>query len=457
MNGSHLLLLSIAILADLVQAFLQNKAGRSLSPRPRYGDNTTEAATKLKKLLKYVKDDKQAEMNNTESRLGYQHLDQLRRFIKDHKPAKDDKIAQQGYQHSILQYATSMAIETFLGNQSVRLMPDTGSFDVLVSSVLCTKCKSKKYRVTESSDFSLEVPTKEHTFHFGSGDVQAVQAYDRFDAGPFTVPKMPLWLISSISPSLYEAFGSTEFDGLLGLGLDRSSAAEQMRVTSFSLCLQPFVSSWFSGGTLRWNGRDEHSFEWSPSVTSMDSFHWQVQAEGVKLGTSHVGAGSIVFDTGTSILAAPKDSAYHLEKALPEVPANCSLEGIPSLTMKLTDGQLLTLSPSAYVIKLGGNTDVFDTMAKEGTIVWRKPKTDESKCAPMFQITQSGHWILGMPFFREYAVHFDRIQMSMSFAKNKGGTCGPGSSFALRKPDVNHVGVVEVDSSVLAKALERRL
>jgi len=230
MNGSNLLLL--AILSDLVQAFLHNKAGRSLSPRPRYGDNTTEAATKLKKLLKYVKDDKQAEMNNT--RLGYQHLDQLRRFIKDHNPAKDEKEteknnAQQGYQHSILQYATSMAIETFLGNQSLRLMPDTGSFDVLVSSVLCTKCKSKKYRVTESPDFSLESPTKEHTFHFGSGDVEAVQAYDRFDAGPFTVAKMPLWLISSISPSLYEAFGSTEFDGLLGLGLSRSSAAEQMR------------------------------------------------------------------------------------------------------------------------------------------------------------------------------------------------------------------------------------
>lgn len=370
-----------------------------------------------------------------------------------------------GYQHPILQYATSLVIQTSLGNQTLGLMPDTGSFDVLVSSVLCEKCKSKRYRATESPNFKLGSPMKTNTFHFGTGDVTAVRAYDRFSAGPFTVPKMPLWLISEISPSLYEAFATTEFDGLMGLGLSRSSVAEEMGVQSFSLCLQTFVSAWWSGGHLHWNGRDESNFQWSQSVQSKDDFHWQLQPSRVQLGAQQLCSSSCsaVLDSGTSILAAPSSVAARLQTALPVVPANCSMEKLPSLKIQLTDGQTLLLPPSAYVIKLHGNTDVFDSMARDGTIVWRKPEplkgnaTESQRCAPMFQITKSGHWILGMPFFREYAVHFNRIQQSMSFAENKGGQCGPGSSLTGREPTANLPGVVEVDSSDLAKALERRL
>lgn len=369
-----------------------------------------------------------------------------------------------GYEHPILQYATSVVIQASLGNQTLALMPDTGSFDVLISSVLCEKCRSKRYRATESKTFKFESPMKTNTFHFGTGDVTALQAYDDFTAGPFFVPQMPVWLISGITPGLYAAFGTPEFDGLLGLGLSRSSAAEEMGIRSFSVCLQTFVSSWFSGGFLHWNGRDEHNFQWSTPMRSVDDFHWQLEPRQIKLGTHQVcnGPCSAVLDSGTSILAAPSSSALHLKRSLPEVPSNCSLEGLPSLVMQLTDGRELILSPASYVMKLQGNYDVFDSLASSGKIVWRRPAANSSNstrsrtCVPMFQITSSGHWILGMPFIREYAVHFDRDAKTMSFATNKGGMCGSGSSFSAKKPNGNPSGIVEVDSTDLFQALKRR-
>lgn len=369
------------------------------------------------------------------------------------------KLGFEAYQHPIIQYATSMVIQTSLGNQTLRLVPDTGSFDLLISSVLCEKCKSKKYRATESKSFHIATPLKQNTFHFGTGDLTALRAYDSFAAGPFEVAKMPLWLISSISPGLEAAFATPEFDGLLGLGLSRSSAAEEMGVRSYTFCLQTFVSSWFSGGFLHWNGRDDHNFQWSEAIHSMDSFHWQLEPREVKLGTHELcnGRCSAVLDSGTSILAAPNSAALRLERSLPEVPGNCSLEGLPSLTMRLSGGRDVVFPPSAYVMKLDGNYTVFDSLALDGAIVWRRPQDGSSRpCAPMFQITRSGHWILGLPFFRQYAVHFDRREKAMRFATNKGGTCGPGSSFSARKHAANPQGAVEVDSTQLFQALKRR-
>eukprot|EP00746_Dinoflagellata_sp_MGD_P020458 gnl/MRDRNA2_/MRDRNA2_147703_c0_seq1.p1 gnl/MRDRNA2_/MRDRNA2_147703_c0~~gnl/MRDRNA2_/MRDRNA2_147703_c0_seq1.p1 ORF type:complete len:404 (-),score=47.44 gnl/MRDRNA2_/MRDRNA2_147703_c0_seq1:44-1255(-) len=369
----------------------------------------------------------------------------------------------EAYQHPILQYATSVVVQASLGNQTLGLMPDTGSFDVLISSVLCEKCSSKKYRTTESKNFRISSPLQKSTFHFGPGDVTALRAYDSFVAGPFEVAKMPLWLISGISPGLYEAFATPEFDGLLGLGLSRSSAAEEMGVQSYSFCLQTFVSSWFSSGFLHWNGRDNLNFLWSEPIQSTDDFHWQLAPREVTLGTEDFcnGRCSAVLDSGTSILAAPSSVAVRLERSLPEVPANCSLEGLPSLTMQLTGGRKIIFPPSAYVMKLHGNYREFDSLALDGSIVWRRPKTNSTSseaCAPIFQITRSGHWILGLPFFRQYAVHFDRREKAMSFATNTGGTCGSGSSLSVHKHQGAHsaLGVVAVDAADLSKALKRR-
>jgi hypothetical protein len=359
-----------------------------------------------------------------------------------------------------------LVVQASLGNQTLGLMPDTGSFDVLISSVLCEKCRSKKYRATESKAFHFSSPLKKSTFHFGPGDVTALRAYDSFAAGPFEVAKMPLWLISGISPGLYEAFATPEFDGLLGLGLSYSTAAEEMSVKSYSLCLQTFVSSWFSSGFLHWNGRDDHNFRWSDPIHSTDDFHWQLDLREVTFSNQSLslcsGQCTAVLDSGTSIIAAPSSSAFSLEMSLPEVPANCSLDGLPTLVLQLTGGRELMLPPSAYVVKLGGNHEAFESLAQNGTIVWRRPKTNGTNatsskaCAPMFQITRSGHWILGLPFFRQYAVDFDRREKSMSFATNTGGTCGPSTSLAVHRHKSNPYGVVEVDATDLSKALKRR-
>lgn len=450
--------LSLVVAPHLVRTLLHHEAGKALLIKPSSEKVLHQNETRTNNTV--VKSQKLENKTRTNNTVEHSNKTRVNNTIENSKTRVNNTMM--AYRHPILQYATSVVVQASLGQQTLGLIPDTGSFDVLVSSVLCEKCKSKKYRVTESSSFKLASPMKQTTFHFGPGDVTALQAYDRFEAGPFTISKMPVWLISQISPSLYPSFQSTEFDGLMGLGLSRSAVAEEMGVKSYTLCLQTFVSSWWSSGFLHWNGRDDHSFQWGPSIRSWDTFHWQVRASQIEFGDTWICSGcTAVLDSGTSILAVPTYEALRLEKNLPEVPANCSLEGLPSLKMQLTGGQSLTLPPAAYVMKLHGDTEVFDGLEKDGAIVWRRPKsntTGSQQCAPMFQITKSGHWILGMPFFREYAAHFDRRKKSMSFAKNKGGKCGPGSSFsAHHAPQAYASGVVEVESSDLAKALERRL
>jgi hypothetical protein len=345
-------------------------------------------------------------------------------------------------------------------------MPDTGSFDVLVTSVLCKECGGRPYKATQSPDFHLKSPVKSKTFHFGSGDLQALRAFDRFQAGPFDVKQMPIWLINKLSPELYEAFDSSEMQGLLGLGLSRSVAAENMHINQFSLCLHAFsINSWWNGGVMYWNGRDQ-SLDWSAPLSTNSHFHWQLQAKSVSLGQTELCRSgpecSAIVDSGTSILAVPQKTAFDMQQALPHISDDCDLVGLPVLELSLADGVSLMLPPSAYVMKFKDTSemDKYSHLADAGLIIWRRP-SGSTHCAPVLQVTSSGSWVLGMPLFRAYAVHLDRSAQSISFARNEKGTCKQDSTSVFlrhrtKRADTEFDGAMEISAKAFVASLKRR-
>lgn len=368
------------------------------------------------------------------------------------------------WRHPVVQYATTAIVPVSLGNQTVDLMPDTGSFDVLVASVLCEQCGSITYEATKSPSFHLQSPVKSKTFHFGSGTLEALRAFDHFEAGPYNVKQMPMWLINKLSPELYDAFDSSEMQGVLGLGLSRSVAAQEMGIHQFSLCLHTFnINSWWNGGVMHWNGREE-SLDWSSPLPTNGDFHWQLRTQGIHLGQTKVcGAEcSAIVDSGTSILAVPRQVALRLQQTLPHISNDCDLVGLPDLQVHFAHGASLNLPPSAYVMKFNDMDDLnkFSALADAGLIIWRRP-TGRTLCAPVLQVTSSTSWILGMPLFRAYAVHFDRHAKTISFAKNEGGTCQQDSttSFMRHPRKSRHVeldSAMEIPAAAFIASLQRR-
>lgn len=365
--------------------------------------------------------------------------------------------------HPVVQYATTVVVPVSLGNQTVDLMPDTGSFDVLVTSSLCKECSSK-YKATHSADFHLDSPVQSKTFHFGSGDLEAVHAFDHFEAGPYEVQQMPMWLISKLSPELYDAFDSSEMQGVLGLGLMRSIAAEEMGIHQFSLCLHTFnVNSWWNGGVVHWNGRAE-SLDWSPQLSTTSDFHWKLDTHSVHLGHVEICGSrcSAIVDSGTSILAVPQQKAFLARQALPHISDDCDLVGLPDLQLSFAHGVVINLPPSTYVMKFQDLHDMqkFSNLADAGLIVWRRP-TGSTLCAPVLQVTSSTSWVLGMPLFRAYAVHFDRLTKAISFGKNEGGTCKQdvNTAFMLHPRKRKHIeleSAIEMPATAFIASLQRR-
>lgn len=346
------------------------------------------------------------------------------------------------------------------------LMTDTGSFDLLVTSILCEECGETDYKASQSPDFRLESPVKSKTFHFGSGDLEAMRAFDRFQAGPFDVKQMPMWLISKLSTELYDAFRSSEMQGVLGLGLLRSTAAQEMGINQFSLCLHRFsAKSWWNGGVLHWNSRDE-SLDWSSPIATTSDFHWRLKAQSISLGTTNVCKSesdcSAIVDSGTSILAVPRQTASLLQQALPVIPDDCDIGLLPDLELSLAHGVLLKLPPSAYVMKFKDTHDMgkFSDLADAGLIIWRKP-TWNTLCAPVLQVTSNPSWVLGMPLFRAYAVLLDRRAETVSFARNEDGFCKQDSrsAFLLYRRKSKHMeldSAVEVPAKAFIASLQRR-
>eukprot|EP00408_Alexandrium_pacificum_P019841 CAMPEP_0171198952 /NCGR_PEP_ID=MMETSP0790-20130122/23213_1 /TAXON_ID=2925 /ORGANISM="Alexandrium catenella, Strain OF101" /LENGTH=466 /DNA_ID=CAMNT_0011664283 /DNA_START=58 /DNA_END=1458 /DNA_ORIENTATION=+ len=358
-----------------------------------------------------------------------------------------------------LQYFGDLSI----GDQPLKAIFDTGSFELVVFSAFCPNCGvAGEYNEQSSATFQQGKITKTHAY--GSGSCEAQDGYDTVQVGTVTAEKQAIWVANDCKiPLLSQA----SFNAIAGLGppgqpaftaesqvrqLEQLEARfkdsnekvpeellkakeqavteleaaqskhellDTMGVQTVSTCLGRAPGS---PGYLIWNDKTRAGRPGVQQVPVAGNITWSMRAQELGLASHNGevavvgcenGCGAIV-DTGTSLIAVPgpiyKAVAEQIRQL--DIPMDCSdLSKFPDLVLS-AGGQKLRFPPSAY---LGSYTGRMDADTQQ--FVRTEALGDESMQTPCqlllmdlgaTQKTTLGPMvILGMPFFREYYTTFD--------------------------------------------------
>merc|ERR1719160_1401335 len=343
-----------------------------------------------------------------------------------------------------------------VGGQTLPAIYDTGSFEIIVLSELCTSCTTTVpvYNAELSSTFQPgERLVQKHTF--GSGPVLSKKGLETIRAGPSSSPllatEQPFWQVIDHNIDVWNE--KAKFAAIIGMGhtptVPEMSEEERdphpdtvmlenMGVNEFAICLEK------ANGSPGWivTGPRIPSLTSSPAFTGMNvvgQMHWGVKLSNVGPGgwdPCNPSCGAII-DSGTSLIAASSESLSALGGLIANIKEDCSnLDELPDLTFNL-DGHAFALPPSAYVLKVEHASD-------NSTSIWDhifgSPKVSmETSCVPGFmqidQDTQFGPmWIFGMPFLRQFYTVFDRTNKKM-YAATADASCEPviGGMFTAQR------------------------
>ncbi|CAK0867163.1 unnamed protein product [Prorocentrum cordatum] len=231
-----------------------------------------------------------------------------------------------------------------------------------------------------------------------------------------------------------EPFGSFEFDGVLGLGLEGLAVDPEFSFFGQMFKLHNLTDASFGyflsradgvPSEITFGGHDERrmasALQWAP-VHRPEFGHWQVRIRSVTAGNEtlalcEAGDCVAVADTGTSLLGVPRQASQRLHWLLArQVPDNpdeidCRRFPGPDLTFDLGDGVKLTLGPEDYsrptamrVVqnKTGGSQVICraSLLPVDGDAEVLGPKA----------------WILGEPLLRKYYTVYDYRRQRVGFS-----------------------------------------
>jgi len=333
-----------------------------------------------------------------------------------------------------------------LGGQTLPVIYDTGSFEILVLSSLCTSCSSNQivYNGAQSHSFvEGDGITAEHMF--GSGPVFSKKAQETVSMGPqgspYAANHMPFWQVIDHNIDVWD--GNSHFSGIVGLshtdaipeGFTVGDANDKtllnvLGVQNFAICLQRDAPG--APGVLAM-GPSINALANSPnfqSVPVVGQVHWGLRMREFRVpGFSHpnpcVPSCGAIVDSGTSLIAVPRQAVEAISGLANAIKSDCSnMNSLPILQFEL-DGATVELPPQAYVMQVEApvyrNASVWDKMFGE-------PGSEVAmQCAPAFmtidQESQFGPvWILGMPFLRYYYTVFDRAEKKIHIQR-ASATC----------------------------------
>mmetsp|Transcript_87393 Transcript_87393/g.154993 ORF Transcript_87393/g.154993 Transcript_87393/m.154993 type:complete len:465 (-) Transcript_87393:88-1482(-) len=358
--------------------------------------------------------------------------------------------------HLNVQYSGRFTI----GDQELPVIYDTGSFEVLVLSTLCSTCNRalQMYDNAQSPTFrDSSGVTAEH--EFVSGKVTTHEAFEKLKLGltdsPVMANGMTFWMVQKHDLKFWKT-GNAIFSGIVGLShvkripdgfsgdaMQDKSMLEEMALDVFSLCYQRRVAAHnaYPTGFLKF-GPTVSAMSYNAGFQTVDvsgDSHWATRLSQFKvdldgIDTSHMckpSCGALI-DSGTSLLTLPR-SASHITEALKnKVASDCSnLDQLPNLYFEL-DGAEVVLPPRAYIFKVD---DMMGKAQCKGAFM-RVDK--ESQFGEVF--------ILGMPFLRYYYTVFDRAQKKVHIARStEDCQVAPLSLLAANATKASRLGLGEAD------------
>eukprot|EP00933_Yihiella_yeosuensis_P069308 TRINITY_DN756_c0_g1_i1.p1 TRINITY_DN756_c0_g1~~TRINITY_DN756_c0_g1_i1.p1 ORF type:complete len:432 (+),score=92.82 TRINITY_DN756_c0_g1_i1:83-1378(+) len=230
-----------------------------------------------------------------------------------------------------------------------------------------------------------------------------------------------------------EPFGTFDFDGVLGLGLE--SLAVDPEFSFFGQLsklntLQRDMFGYFLSKTdsvpseISFGDADERrlasAMQWAP-VHRPDLGYWQVKVLSVTIGEEKLplceeGGCVAIADTGTSLLGAPRQISQRmhwlLARKVPDNPneIDCRHFPGPDMVFELEGGVKVTLGPEEYsrataMRVLNSKTDTKQTVCRASLL----PVDDSESLGPKA-------FILGEPALRKYYTAYDWKKKRIGFA-----------------------------------------
>merc|ERR1719454_986685 len=298
--------------------------------------------------------------------------------------------------------------------QTFNVIFDTGSANLWVpnSKVGLRGLMKNKYNSAKSSTYVKN--GTEFKIQYGSGPVSGIWSEDTFAIGGISAQKQAFAEVEDAS-GLGLAYAIGKFDGILGLGWDRISVDGVLTpvhnlINSGELS-EPVFAFYLGDsapGTLIMGGTDSSHYTGDFAYVPLKSEdYWRIELDDLKVGgTSMTTCKTAIVDSGTSLLAGPKDDVTKIATKLGAtsvmnkewVFTSCD-KGGPDITVTL-GGKDYTFKFADYTIK-SGSTCLFAMMGIDVP-------------APNGPL-----WILGDVFMRKYYTVFDWGQKRLGFATAK--------------------------------------
>lgn len=303
--------------------------------------------------------------------------------------------------------------------QTITVVFDTGSGNLMVPSTLCTDSACQRHKRFDPSLSKTVVNMQSNgqpagafesrdqlTVTFGTGEITGVFLKDDVCIGNLCANMEFI----GASHETEEPFGSFNFDGVLGLALsgmtqgpnfslmNRMEAAGNLKHALFSVFLSDSddEDSEITFGDIKQERMVGQMF-WVP--VSRHTGYWQVQMEDIAFNNERQSLCSdcqVAVDTGTSMLAGPSHVIDALTARL-KVRHDCSnYDDLPDLGF-IVSGHVMNLKPAEYVDNSGGYCSLslmsLDVPPPNG---------------PLF--------IFGDPFLRKFYSAYDRHSERVGFA-----------------------------------------
>jgi saccharopepsin len=305
-----------------------------------------------------------------------------------------------------------------IGGQDFKVIFDTGSANVWVPGKACNFLTCWLHpRYDEKKSPTYKPDGRKYSVQYGSGPVEGFFSNDTVTVGNVDVKGQLFAEVSKVSfGPLNIAFAAGKFDGLLGLGFKSisqyqiptpfESMIEQglIKEPVFAFYLQEDASQM---GELVFGGIDKSHYTGElVDVPLTSETYWEVSMSALKFGGKDVvtSAQNAIIDSGTSLLAGPKDLVASLAQQAgatlvmgKEYTIDCSKKAsLPHLDVTL-GGKPFTLTPDDYVLSVSGQC-LFAFMG----IDVPPPR------GPL--------WIMGDVFMRKYYCVFDYGNKKMRIA-----------------------------------------
>jgi len=296
--------------------------------------------------------------------------------------------------------------------QSFKVIFDTGSSNLWVPSVKCSKCNHAKYDSSKSSSYVANGST--FAIQYGSGSLSGFLSTETLTLGDLEVPHQTFAEATNV-PGLSFALG--KFDGIMGMGWPTISVDAVVppiqnmiseKVIANGLFSFYLPSSTFKSGELDIGAIDKTHYTGELFYHPVSKKgYWQIDITDITMsGKSVTAVKTAIIDTGTSLLVGPKSEVRKITTSIGakcsiftgECMVDCSaLPKLPTIDIEF-GGKTFSLTPQQYVLNVEGQCLV-------GIMGMDIP-------APMGPL-----WILGDVFIREYFTVFDVTNSQIGVAK----------------------------------------